>query len=86
MADEQRHQYIRAVQCMMTLPGTATSTLSIVRNRFEDFLATHVKQTDFVHFVVSIGPYSNHCYEKDPLTLHAKGNLLSLSPTAPGRV
>ncbi|KAK8118461.1 uncharacterized protein PG998_003087 [Apiospora kogelbergensis] len=57
LADEQRHQYIRAVQCMMTLPGTATSTLSIVRNRFEDFLATHVKQTDFVHFVGIFYPY-----------------------------
>ncbi|KAK8091245.1 hypothetical protein PG994_000750 [Apiospora phragmitis] len=51
LTDGQRQQYIGAVQCMMNQPGTATATLSIVRNRFEDFLATHVKQTDFVHFV-----------------------------------
>lgn len=56
MTDGQRQQYIGAVQCMMQQPGTATATLPIVRNRFEDFLATHVKQTDFVHFVVSTIP------------------------------
>ncbi|KAK7957228.1 uncharacterized protein PG986_006450 [Apiospora aurea] len=57
LSDGQRQQYIGAVQCMMKEPGTATATLSIVRNRFEDFLATHVKQTDFVHFVGIFYPY-----------------------------
>lgn len=53
---------------MMKQPGTATATLSIVRNRFEDFLGTHVKQTDFVHFVVSSAPYVASNTSQSPLS------------------
>ncbi|KAJ3543058.1 hypothetical protein NM208_g3782 [Fusarium decemcellulare] len=47
----ERREYIEAVKCLRQKPAkTPTSFASGVRNRMDDFTASHVNQTLFIHF------------------------------------
>ena len=48
--NRQKDQYIAAVKCLQKKPGTVP--IPAVKSRYEDFVATHQAETDFVHFVV----------------------------------
>src|SRR4051812_17043460 len=46
----EKKNYIQAVQCMSKLPAkTPKSECPGCQNRYDDFLATHIKQTFFIH-------------------------------------
>ena len=52
---KEREDYIKAVQCLQSLPPkTSTSEVPGVRSRFDDFLAVHVQQTDSIHGTVRL--------------------------------
>lgn len=52
--DERKH-YIDAVLCLSKKPPiTPLSEFPGVRNRYDDFVATHINQTDDIHSTVSI--------------------------------
>ncbi|KAM7186698.1 hypothetical protein V8F33_011685 [Rhypophila sp. PSN 637] len=55
LTNKEREKYIAAVKCLQTSPGTAP--LAAVQNRYDDFIATHQAQTDFVHFVGIFYPF-----------------------------
>lgn len=49
----ERREYIDAVLCLMDSPPlTSTSEFPGVRNRFDDFVATHINQTLSIHGTV----------------------------------
>lgn len=51
----ERHEYIDAVKCLMRKPAkTPMSFAPGARNRMDDFTASHVNQTLFIHFSVSL--------------------------------
>lgn len=74
----ERLQYIEAVKCLMEKPPqTSTKDVPGVRNRFEDFLATHIVNADDVHFTV--GGVSSPLINAIELTcLHRAGRFLPL--------
>ena len=44
--------YIAAVKCLHSKPPTTASDFDGVRSRYDDFVATHINNTDYIHFVV----------------------------------
>ncbi|KAH7020701.1 uncharacterized protein B0I36DRAFT_296087 [Microdochium trichocladiopsis] len=45
-----RLAYIQAIKCLQSKPGKTGGAYDGVRSRYDDFLAMHIIQTDFVHF------------------------------------
>ena len=51
---EERKEYIDAVKCLREKPPLTPLLFAPgVRNRVDDFVASHVNQTLFIHFSVS---------------------------------
>lgn len=46
--------FIAAVKCLQVRPGETSVAFSGVRSRYDDFVALHISQADYVHWVVSI--------------------------------
>lgn len=50
LGDEARLEYIRAVKCLYSLPSTTDPSLAPgAKRRIDDFVYTHINQTNFVH-------------------------------------
>jgi tyrosinase len=49
---KQREEYIEAVLWLQSLPAKSGSGATGARSRFDDFLAVHIKQTDYIHGTV----------------------------------
>lgn len=50
LSTTERKAYIKAVQCLASKPPkTPTSLVPGVRNRYDDFVATHINQTLSIH-------------------------------------
>jgi len=50
MAKVERKDYIRAVQCLQTLPSKSDPAWApAAKSRYDDFVAVHVNQTMFIH-------------------------------------
>ena len=50
MAKAERKDYIRAVQCLRTLPSKSDPAWApAAKSRYDDFVAVHVNQTMFIH-------------------------------------
>jgi tyrosinase len=50
MAKAERKGYIRAVQCLQTLPSKSDPAWApAAKSRYDDFVAVHVNQTMFIH-------------------------------------
>ncbi|KAK1757108.1 hypothetical protein QBC47DRAFT_320563 [Echria macrotheca] len=68
LSGNERKDYIRAVKCLMSKPArTPTSLVPGVRNRFDDFVATHINQTMSIHWTgnfLSWHRYYTWLYEK----------------------
>ncbi|KAI0024293.1 hypothetical protein F4780DRAFT_657749 [Xylariomycetidae sp. FL0641] len=46
----ERRQYLRAIRCLQQTPGKTSATYSGVKSRYDDFLALHISQTDYIHW------------------------------------
>ena len=55
LKNKERENYIAAVKCMQSQPGTAP--VAAVQSRYDDFIATHQAQTETVHFTGIFYPY-----------------------------
>ncbi|TPX18286.1 uncharacterized protein E0L32_002795 [Thyridium curvatum] len=68
ISPKEREEYIAAVKCLQSKsPRTASSKGPGVRSRFDDFVATHIEQTDYIHNTanfLSWHRYYVHAYEK----------------------
>ncbi|KAF2761830.1 Di-copper centre-containing protein [Pseudovirgaria hyperparasitica] len=51
LSDDQKDNYINAVQCLREKPPQSASYFKGVKNRYDDFVAGHINETDFIHFV-----------------------------------
>ena len=52
LSEADKLSYIAAVKCLHSKPPTTASDFDGVRSRYDDFLATHINNTDYIHFVV----------------------------------
>lgn len=64
----EKLDYVRAVQCLQTLPPrTPANVSSGARSRFDDFIVVHIQQTLSIHFSGIFLPWHRwfmHSYEK----------------------
>lgn len=49
----ERKSYISAVKCLQAKQPITRNLFEGVRSRYDDFVAAHINETDYVHFVVS---------------------------------
>ncbi|CAI4215502.1 unnamed protein product [Parascedosporium putredinis] len=50
LSDPEREDYIGAVKCLQALPAkTSTREIPGARSRFDDFVAAHILQTNYIH-------------------------------------
>ncbi|KAF2815951.1 Di-copper centre-containing protein, partial [Mytilinidion resinicola] len=56
LSSSEKLSYIAAIKCLQTKPALTSRDFSGVRSRYDDFLATHINNTDFIHFVMSNTP------------------------------
>lgn len=68
LSHEEKLDYVKAVQCLQTLPPrTPANVSSGVRSRFDDFVAVHIQQTLTIHFSGIFQPWHRwflYSYEK----------------------
>lgn len=55
LSEDQREDYIEAVQCLMDRPSR--SSLPAANSRYDDFVGTHIVQAGETHFVGIFYPY-----------------------------
>lgn len=54
LTESQKLNYINAVQCLMSKPARTPSTAAPgAKNRFDDFVATHINQTSTIHYTAN---------------------------------
>lgn len=54
---KEKHEYIDAVKCLASKPSQTGNIYEGAKSRFDDFQATHIVNTDLIHYVVSLCPY-----------------------------
>jgi hypothetical protein len=63
LSRQERLDYIRAVQCLQTLPSQLykldPTTYSGARTRYDDFVGVHINQTMSIHLTVRLFLYKN---------------------------
>jgi hypothetical protein len=52
LTTKEKHDYIRAVDCMFTSPAQTDPGLAGTKVRFDDFAAQHINQTLSIHVTV----------------------------------
>ncbi|OCL15161.1 Di-copper centre-containing protein [Glonium stellatum] len=57
LSKAKKLSYIAAVKYLQSKPLITASGFDGVRNRFDDFQATHINNTDYIHFVGYFQPY-----------------------------
>ncbi|KAK8073633.1 Tyrosinase-like protein orsC [Apiospora phragmitis] len=53
LSTSERQGFISTVRCLQSKPGQTSDIFDGVKSRYDDFLALHITQTDYVHWVVS---------------------------------
>ncbi|KAK7946761.1 uncharacterized protein PG986_011082 [Apiospora aurea] len=56
----ERRGFIGAVRCLQSKPGQTSDTFEGVRSRYDDFVALHITQTDYVHWVGQLLPWHRY--------------------------
>ncbi|KAL6414942.1 hypothetical protein AUP68_01478 [Ilyonectria robusta] len=54
LSTKQKGEYIKAVKCLASKPSQTGGIYPGAKSRYDDFVATHVVNTDLIHFVVSL--------------------------------
>lgn len=49
---QEKKDYIQSVLCLQSLPARTPSHLAGAKTRYDDFLATHINQTIYIHRTV----------------------------------
>lgn len=57
LCDDEKREYIQAVRCLQTRPSISGDLVPGARNRYDDFVATHVNQTLRIHSTGSKAPH-----------------------------
>lgn len=57
LSEADKLSYIAAIKCLQSKPPTTASDFDGVRSRYDDFLATHINNTDYIHFVGHFQPW-----------------------------
>ncbi|KAM5350402.1 hypothetical protein ACJ41O_006907 [Fusarium nematophilum] len=47
----EKHEYISAVKCLASKPSQTGNIYEGAKSRFDDFQASHIANTDFIHYV-----------------------------------
>ncbi|KAI2638823.1 hypothetical protein GGS26DRAFT_587595 [Hypomontagnella submonticulosa] len=57
LSREQRLDFISAIQCMLSKSGETSDIFDGVKSRYDDFVALHIWQADYVHWVGHFLPW-----------------------------
>lgn len=57
LSTDQKHEYIAAVKCLAGKPSQTGGIYPGAKSRYDDFVGTHIVNTDYIHFVVSFHPW-----------------------------
>jgi tyrosinase len=54
LSTKEKHEYIDAVKCLARKPSQTGHIYAGAKSRFDDFQVSHIVNTDFIHYVVSL--------------------------------
>ncbi|KAI8960961.1 hypothetical protein F5Y11DRAFT_245504 [Daldinia sp. FL1419] len=57
LSQDQRLDFISAVKCLQSKPGETSGTFAGVKSRYDDFVALHISQADYIHWVGHFLPW-----------------------------
>ncbi|KAK7917253.1 hypothetical protein PG985_010861 [Apiospora marii] len=60
LSKSERQSFIGAVRCLQSKPGQTSDTFEGVKSRYDDFVALHITQTDYVHWVGQLLPWHRY--------------------------
>jgi len=59
LSKKERKEYIEAVKCLWTLPSVDPE-FSAAQNHFDDYVAVHMNQTNFIHGTANFLPWHRY--------------------------
>lgn len=57
---DERDAFIAAIKCLQAAPAQTGNAYAGVRSRYDDFLVTHITQTDYIHWVGHFLPWHRY--------------------------
>ncbi|KAI1649086.1 uncharacterized protein F4817DRAFT_41369 [Daldinia loculata] len=60
LSQDQRLDFISAVRCLQSKSGETSSTFAGVKSRYDDFVALHISQADYIHWVGHFLPWHRY--------------------------
>ncbi|KAK7429634.1 hypothetical protein QQZ08_003829 [Neonectria magnoliae] len=51
LSTDQKHEYIAAIKCLASKPSQTGGIYPGAKSRYDDFVATHIVNTNYIHFV-----------------------------------
>ncbi|KAH8900922.1 Di-copper centre-containing protein [Thozetella sp. PMI_491] len=60
LSNSERQEYIDAVKCLQNRPSQTSATWKGASSRYDDFVALHISQTDYIHWVGLFLPWHRH--------------------------
>ncbi|KAI1662546.1 Di-copper centre-containing protein [Daldinia decipiens] len=60
LSQDQRLDFISAVRCLQSRSGETSGTFAGVKSRYDDFVALHISQADYIHWVGHFLPWHRY--------------------------
>lgn len=60
LSSKEKHEYINSVKCLASKPSQTGNMYAGAKSRFDDFQVSHIVNTDFIHYVVSLWASIHH--------------------------